>query len=100
MSSKTYVGIYNDAYGGMTHIGNIIKDAWLFGVLPEAETCDGWSHDRLQMVYDQVSTEWEKYGHLVSNLPPELRERHARIHDAAFARAKALGWDPSLDHET
>jgi len=41
---------------------------------------------------DKVNKEWDKYGCLVSHLPPELRERHQRIHDKAIAEAKALGW--------
>jgi hypothetical protein len=43
-----------------------------------------------------VTTEWDKYGHLVSNLPPELRENHERIYAAAVARARKLGWNPEL----
>lgn len=99
MSEKTYDGIHDDVYGGMTHIGGIIKDAWVFGLLPETQDCAGWSHDRLQVIYDQVSVEWGKYGHLVGNLPPPLRERHDRIHGEAVRRAHELGWDTRLDHE-
>jgi len=96
---KTYAGIDQDHFGGMTPIGTIVKDAWLFGILPETETCAGWTHDRLQMIYDQVSTEWAQYGHRVANLPPELRERHERIHAEAMRRARELGWEPDLAHE-
>jgi len=96
---KTYAGIDQDHFGGMTPIGNIIKDAWVFGILSETQTCAGWTHDRLQLIYDQVSDEWNKYGHRVANLPPELRERHERIHGEAMRRARELGWDPDLGHE-
>lgn len=99
MSQTIYVGIDNDDYGGMTPTGTIIRDAWVFGILPEEETCAGWTVARLQDLYAKVSTAWEPYGHLVSHLPPELRERHARIHGAAVARAKASGWSPELGDE-
>lgn len=91
-----YQGIHDDKYGGMTTIGTIIRDAWVFGLLPEEEDCKGWSYDRIEIIYDQVSKAWEPYGHLVSRLPPELQERHKRIFDAAMVRARELGWNPEL----
>ena len=94
---KTYVGIDQDHYGGMTPTGGIIRDAWVFGILPETETCAGWNEGRLQPVYDAVAAAWEPYGHLVSKLPPELRERHDRIHGDALRRAKAQGWTPPME---
>lgn len=93
---KTYVGIDQDQYGGMSAMGAIVKDAWLFGILPETETCVGWDVNRIQILYDKTQVEWDKYGCLASNLPSELRERHARIHAAAIERAKALGWEPEM----
>jgi hypothetical protein len=45
-------------------------------------------------LYAQVTSEWDKYGHLVSNLPPDLARRHRAIYDAAIRRARELGWDP------
>ncbi|MBI5451140.1 MAG: hypothetical protein HY940_07250 [Gammaproteobacteria bacterium] len=96
MSSNLYVGIDQDRDGGMTPAGTMIRDAWVFGVIPESETCAGWTSQRLQDLYEKVYTKWLPYGHLVSNLPPELRERHARIHGEAFARAKAMGWQAEL----
>ena len=94
MSKSTYPGINNDHFGGMTPIGTIIRDAWVFGILAEDENCENWSHDRLQIVHDQTKTEWDKYGCLVSNLPEELRQRHKHIFDAAIVRAREMGWDP------
>ena len=91
-----YVGIHDDHFGGMTPIGTIIRDAWLFEILPEDEDCAGWEHGRLQAVYDKVSAAWAPYGHLASRLPPELAERHARINAAAIRRARELGWNPEL----
>jgi len=95
-TKKVYQGIHNDSYGGMTPTGNIIRDAWVFGIIPEDETCEGWLVGGIEDLYDKVSAAWKPYGHLVSQLPPELRERHKRIYDAAIARAKELGWDASL----
>ena len=96
---KIYPGIANDHWGGMTDIGKIIRDAWVFDLLSEDETCEGWDYGRIEAIYDQVYQAWEPYGHLVSQLPPELRERHERIHGEAIRRARELGWDPSLDNE-
>ncbi len=95
--SRTYVGIHNDLYGGMTPIGGIIKDAWVFGLIPESQSGEGWSMADLQKLYDQVSHAWAPYAHLVSQLPADLRERHTRIHEAAIATAKAQGWEPGRD---
>lgn len=91
---KIYEGIDQDPKGAMNPTGNIIRDAWVFGLIPETETCAGWNVQRIQSLYDQVSHEWSQYGHLVSNLPPELAERHRAIYDAAIARARDMGWDP------
>ena len=93
-----YVGINNDVHGGMTNIGKIIRDAWVFELLPETETCEGWNQGQVDVLLDKVNAEWDKYGCMVSLLPEALRERHKRIHDAAVARAKAAGW--SGEHET
>jgi hypothetical protein len=80
----------------MTATANIIRDAWVFGLIPEEETCAGWSVQRIEALYDQVSESWRPFGHLASRLPPDLRERHSRIYTAAIARARSAGWDPEL----
>jgi hypothetical protein len=87
-----YVGIDNDLNGGMTTIGKIIRDAWVFGLLDESETCKGWNLAGIDSLLDKVTAEWDKYGCLVSRLPPELFERHQRIHGEAVAKARAAGW--------
>jgi hypothetical protein len=97
--TKRYVGVYNDNSGGMTSVGNIIRDAWVFGLLPEEETCEGWTHGQVDALYDKVARAWEPYGHLVSNLPEELRNRHTRIYTTATEYARAHGWTPELDDE-
>lgn len=37
---QTYMGIDKDT-AGLSPTGNIIRDAWVFGILPETETCEG-----------------------------------------------------------
>ena len=95
---STYVGIDHDVNGAMTTIGKIIRDAWVFELLPETETCEGWNQGQVDVLLDKVNAEWDKYGCMVSQLPADLRERHQRIHDKAIANAKVAGW--SGEHET
>ena len=94
---KTYVGIDEDMFSGMTSIGKIIRDAWVFGLIPETETCKGWNAQGIDALLDKVNTEWDKYGCLVSLLPDELRQRHERIHGEAVKKAKEQGWDGEFE---
>jgi len=94
---RTYVGIQNDLQGGMTDTGRIIRDAWIFGLIPETETCEGWMAERIEELWRKVNVEWEKYGFLVGQLPPEIRERFDRIQADAFTRARGAGWDPDKE---
>ncbi len=93
-SPKIYVGLENDLNGGMTMIGNVIRDAWVFGILPETETCEGWAMSRIDAIHQQINAEWDKYGCMVSRLPDDLRARHKQIYDEAMARARTRGWNP------
>ena len=95
---NTYIGIDKDVHGGMTAIGKIIRDAWVFGLLPETETCEGWNLAGIDALLDKVNAEWDKYGCLVSHLPEDLRQRHEKIHGEAIANANVAGW--SGEHET
>lgn len=95
----TYVGIDNEVNGGMTTIGKIIRDAWVFGLIEESETCKGWNFAGVDALLDKVNEEWDKYGCLVSHLPEDLRERHERIHGAAIKRAKDAGWSGETETE-
>lgn len=90
---KRYVGIQNEINGGMTDTAKIIRDAWVFGLIPETETCEGWLPTGIQALWDKVNAEWEKYGFLVSALPDDTRERFLRIQKAAIDRARQEGWD-------
>ena len=94
---KTYPGLEHDINGingGMTVYGKIIRDAWVFGILPETQTCKDWDFSRIDGINQLVNDEWDKYGCMVSQLPDELRERHKRIYDEAIATARSKGWDP------
>lgn len=96
MTEMKYDGIEQDAKNGLTPLGRIVLDAWVFGILPETETCAGWNHAKMQILYEKVYAAWEPYAHLPSRLPDELRERHARIYDRAITVAREKGWDPEL----
>jgi len=92
-----YVGIDDDVNGGMTTIGKLIRDAWVFGIIPETETCKGWNLAGIDALLDKVNAEWDKYGCLVSHLPEELRLRHEQIHNEAVARARESGWSGEVE---
>jgi len=87
-----YIGTNNEINGGMTTIGKIIRDAQVFGLIPETETCEGWNLAGIDALLQKVNSEWDKYGCLVSHLPDDLRERHQRIHGEAFKKATQSGW--------
>jgi len=90
--ANSYVGIHNDINGAMTTTGKIIRDAWVFGLIPEAESCEGWNAAAIENLWQRVDAEWEKYGFLVGNLPDALRIRFIHIHEQAIERAKTAGW--------
>ncbi len=92
MNERRYVGIDQDDFGGMSEIGRIIRDAWVFGIIPETEKCSGWSEGQLQNLYNQVFEAWQPFGHLASQLPAELRVQHSRIYEAAIESARQKGW--------
>jgi hypothetical protein len=96
LQRKIYPGLDEDSYAGMTPTGHIVRDAQVFGLIEEDETCVGWSIAAIQDLYDKVTDAWRPYGHMVSNLPEDLRERHRRIYDDALTKAKARGWGPEL----
>ena len=94
-----YVGIDNEVNGGMTTIGKIIRDAWVFGLIPETETCEGWNFAGIDALLQKVNTEWDKYGCMVSHLPQDLFQRHQEIHGAAVKKARAAGWSGEQETE-
>jgi hypothetical protein len=96
---ETYVGYHQDKHG-ITQLGRIVLDGWLFGFIPETEDCAGWDLGRMQVLMDKVEREWDKYANVPSRLPPDLRERHAALYDKAVQDARGKGWNPSLDDES
>jgi len=96
--NNTYVGLDNDHHG-ITQLGRIVLDGWLFGFIPETEDCAGWDLGRMQALMDKVGVEWDKYANLPSRLPPELRQRHVEIYARAMAIAREKGWNPELGED-
>lgn len=96
MTEQHYVGIDQDENEGLTHLGRIVRDAWVFKIIPETETCAGWSTSQMQALYEKVYAAWDPYAHLPSRLPDELRERHASFYAQAITDAKKKGWDAEL----
>ena len=99
MTIQTYVGIDQDTHAGLTHLGRMVRDAWVFGILPETETCVGWNAARMQILYEKVYAAWQPYAHLPSRLPDDLRERHNRFYAEAITSARKDGWNPDLDED-
>ena len=95
----TYIGLHKEVNGGMTTIGKLIRDAKVFGLIDDDETCEGWNFAGIDALLDKVNNEWDKYGCLVSHLPTELRQRHEAIHNAAITDAKAAGWCGEIETE-
>jgi hypothetical protein len=95
-AGQRYVGIDKEINGGMTDTAKIIRDAWVFGLIPETETCQGWLPQGIEDLWSKVQQEWEKYGFQVNQLPQDLRERFLRIQVQAMRQARAAGWDPEL----
>lgn len=98
MKDNSYVGFHQDKHG-MTQLGRIVLDGWLFGCIPETEDCAGWELGRMQILMDRVQSEWDKYGNLPSRLPEDLRQRHAALYERAMVTARDKGWDPELGDE-
>ncbi len=96
--TNVYCGYHQDKHG-LTQLGKIVLDGWLFGFIPESEDCAGWDLGRMQLLMDRCEKEWDKYGNLPSRLPPELQERHIEIYRNAMAQAKTRGWDPELNDD-
>lgn len=95
----SYPGIDKDDNGGMTNIGKIIRDGWLFDLIDESETCAGWSVFALDRLLDDVNEQWDKYGCMISNLPEELANKHQRLYQEAVKRARDAGWSGELEVE-
>ena len=99
MAKQVYAGIDKDSQGGLTHLGRVVRDAWVFGILPGTETCEGWDAAQMQTLYEKVYAAWAPYAHLPSQLPEEMREKHARLYAQAITTARKDGWDAELGDE-
>ena len=44
----------------MTALSGLVKDALIFGLLPESQTCEGWTHAAMEAVGEKVRREWQK----------------------------------------
>lgn len=98
MEKKVYCGFNADNHG-ITQLGRVVLDAWLFGLLPETEDCAGWDSQRMQLLMQQVEERWDEYRGLPSMLPPELLAKHTELYSWATERARNRGWDPELADE-
>ncbi len=94
---KIYVGIDKDINGGMTSIGKIIRDAYVFDIIEDTQTCEGWNLAGIDSLLHKVNDRWDEYGCLASNLPKELSEKHFAIHDKAIKKAKEAGWSGEIE---
>lgn len=97
--TRTYAGLEQEEHHGMTMTGRAIRDAWLFGILPEGDGFAGKTAGDMQNLFEQVHQAWEPFGHLPSRLPPDLVQRHERIHEQAIQRARANGWSAELGED-
>ncbi len=99
MTQQFYVGIDNDNKGGLTHLGRMVRDAWVFGIIPETETCEGWDGARMQGLYEKVYAAWEPYAHIPSRLPDDLCAKHTALYEQAIVKARTDGWDAELGED-
>lgn len=96
--SMIYCGFNQDTHG-MTMLGRVVLDGWLFGHIPETEDCAGWDLARMQILMNQNEVQWDRHGNLPSRLPDELRERHAKLYVWATERGRERGWNPELGED-
>ena len=99
MADQLYIGVDHDVNNGLTHLGRMVRDAWVLGILDETETCAGWSGEQMQNLYEKVYAAWEPYAHQPSCLPEDLQQRHKRIYDEAITAAKKQGWSAELNDD-
>ena len=98
MAEQTYQGIYNDEAGGLTPYGRTVMDAWVFEIIPPAETCAGWSACDMEDLSRKVAAAWARYDNEPRNLPDDLRMRHAMIYEQAHKLGGEIPtWDPDID---
>ena len=47
---QRYVGLRNEVNGGMTHFGQMVRDGWVFGIIPETQDCANWDAGQMQLL--------------------------------------------------
>lgn len=99
MNEKAVYAGFNQDTHGITMLGRVVLDAWLFDLLPRSEDCAGWDMQRLQHLMQQVNDRWDEFGTLPSRLPPDLLARHTELYAWATSRARERGWNPELGDE-
>ena len=62
MANKIYCAICNDQYAGIAPIGNISRDARVFGIPSGQGTCENQTPEQLQAMHDRTRDAWDKYG--------------------------------------
>ena len=99
MNGKMLYEGFNQDPHGMTILGRIELDAWLFDLLPRSEDCTGCDLQRMQKLMDQVNNRWDENGNIPSRLASVLLEKHTVLFDWATRRARVRGWDPELGED-
>lgn len=95
----TCAGFHHDKHG-VTMMGRVVLDDWLYGFIPETGDCAGWELGRMQVLMEKVEVEWDQYGDRPSRLPDDLRARHAEINARALEEARVRGipnWATTTD---
>lgn len=90
-----YAGFFEDSHG-ITQLGRVVLDAWVFAIIPREEDCKQWDLGRMQNLMQQVQEAWDAHGGLPSRLPPELGREHEATYNWAMDRARSLGWSSTL----
>lgn len=93
-----YLGFFQDGHG-ITQLGRVVLDAWVFELISREEDCKGWDLGQMQILMQRVQEAWDRHGGLPSRLPPGLREQHQSTYQWAIDRAKTLGWSSAIGED-
>ena len=58
MNDAHHPGVLDDHDGGLTLLGRTVMDAWVFGLIPETQTCSERTPAQMQELADRVSQAW------------------------------------------
>ena len=79
MSIATYCGLLDDEDGGLTPLGRTVMEAWVFGLIPETQTCVGWTAGQMQELVDG----YIRHGSLMDICPAVCRRNWANTTPAS-----------------